>query len=68
MVEGEVDLRGVQGIDAAIRNGFSAIRATFEIDAHAWAENIAAQVSQTQKRSAVFDILSIPTNVCVSLA
>ncbi len=68
IVEGDVDVRGILGMDADIRNGFSAIRATFKIDAEASAEEIAALVSQSQKRSAVFDILTNPTNVHVSVA
>ena len=68
IVEGDVDVRGILGMDADIRNGFSAIRATFDIDADASAEDIAALVSQSQKRSAVFDILTNPTNVNVSVA
>ncbi|SLN31783.1 OsmC-like protein [Roseovarius litorisediminis] len=68
IVEGDVDVRGILGMDPDIRNGFSAIRATFDIDADASAEDIAALVSQSQKRSAVFDILTNPTNVHVSVA
>lgn len=67
IVEGDIDVRGILGMDADIRNGFSAIRATFDIDADASAEDIAALVAQSQKRSAVFDILTNPTNVQVSV-
>jgi hypothetical protein len=41
---------------------------TFEIDADASQDDIAALVAQSQKRSAVFDILTNPTNVAVSVA
>ena len=58
----------VLGIDADVRNGFSEIRVTFDIDADASAEDIAAVVAQSQKRSAVFDIITNPTNVRVSVA
>ena len=56
------------GIDADVRNGFSEIRVRFEIDADASADEIAAVVAQSQRRSAVFDIITNPTNVRVSVA
>ena len=34
-VEGDMDLQGILGIDADVRNGFSAIRVTFDVDADA---------------------------------
>ncbi|WP_092066857.1 OsmC family protein [Poseidonocella pacifica] len=67
-VEGDVDVRGILGMDAEIRNGFSAIRVSFEIDADASPDDIRALVAQSQKRSAMFDILTNPTNVAVSVA
>lgn len=67
-VEGDMDISGVLGIDADVRNGFSAIRVTFEIDADASATDIAALVAQSQKRSAVFDIVTNPSNVTVTVA
>jgi len=66
-VEGDMDIYGILGIDADVRNGFSAIRVSFEIDADASQEEIAAVVAQSQKRSAVFDIITNPTNVHVSV-
>lgn len=67
-VEGDIDVRGILGMDPEIRNGFSAIRVTFEIDADASDEDIRALVAQSQKRSAMFDILTNPTNVAVRVA
>ena len=66
-VEGDVDLRGILGIDADVRLGFNEIRVSFDIDADASDEDIAALVSQAQKRSAVFDVITNPTNVRVSV-
>ena len=40
---------------------------SYEIDADASRDDIAAVVAQSQKRSAVFDILTNPTNVQVSV-
>ena len=67
-VEGDIDVRGILGMDADIRNGFSAIRVSFDIDADATPDEIRAVVAQSQKRSAVFDILTNPTNVNVTVA
>jgi len=66
-VEGDMDLAGILGVDADVRNGFSAIRVSFEIDADAKPDEIAALVAQSQKRSAVFDIVTNPTNVHVTV-
>jgi len=66
-VEGDMDLQGILGIDDDVRNGFGAIRVHFDIDADASAEDIKALVAQSQKRSAVFDAVTNPTNVFVSV-
>ncbi len=68
LAEGDMDVRGILGMDPEIRNGFSAIRVRFEIDADASPEDIAALVAQSQKRSAVFDMLCNPVQVAVSVA
>jgi hypothetical protein len=39
----------------------------YDIDADADADDIAAIVAQSQKRSAVFDIITNPTNVFVTV-
>ncbi len=65
IVEGSMDLAGILGIDPDVRNGFDDVKVTFEIDADATREEIEALVAQSQKRSAVFDIITNPTNVAV---
>lgn len=67
ILEADMDLYGILGIDSDVRNGFSAVRVTFDIDADAKDEDIRAIVAQSQKRSAVFDILANPTNVVVDV-
>ena len=67
-VEGEHDIRGILGADSDVRNGFNDVKVTFHIDADASREDIEALVAQSQKRSAVFDALTNPTNVTVELA
>jgi uncharacterized OsmC-like protein len=67
-VEGGMDIQGILGVDADVRNGFDDIKVKFAIDADASREDIEALVAQSQKRSAVFDILASPTNVTVTVA
>jgi uncharacterized OsmC-like protein len=64
-IEGDMDLQGILGIDEEVRNGFSGITVKYEIDADAKREDIEALVAQSQKRSAVYDIVTSPTNVTV---
>ena len=64
-IEGDMDIQGILGIDDEVRNGFEGIRITYDIDADASREDIEAVVAQSQKRSAVYDIVTNPTNVTV---
>ena len=67
-VEGHHDVRGILGADSDVRNGFNDIKVTFKIDADASEQEIEALVAQSQKRSAVFDALSNPTEIAVEVA
>jgi uncharacterized OsmC-like protein len=67
-VEGNHDIRGILGVDSDVRNGFNDVKVTFSIDADASKEEIEALVAQSQKRSAVFDALTNPTEVTVEVA
>jgi uncharacterized OsmC-like protein len=66
-IEGEMDVRGILGMDSDVRNGFSNIKVTYDIDADASDDDIKALVAQSQKRSAVFDIITNPTDVTVQV-
>jgi len=67
-IEAEMDLHGILGADSDVRNGFSGVKVHYEIDADASPDEIKALVAQSQKRSAVYDILTNPTNVSVTVA
>ena len=67
-VEGDMDLAGILGIDSDVRNGFSGIRVRYEIDADATKAELEGVVAQSQKRSAVFDVIANPTAVVVEVA
>ena len=66
-VAGNHDIRGILGADTDVRNGFNDVKVTFNIDADASAQEIEALVAQSQKRSAVFDALTNPTDVTVEV-
>jgi uncharacterized OsmC-like protein len=66
-LEGDMDVRGILGVDPEVRNGFSRIKVRYAIDADASPEDIEALVAQSQKRSAVYDIVTNPTNVVVEV-
>jgi len=66
-LEGDMDVQGILGIDSDVRNGFGEIRVTFDIDADATPDEIKAIVAQSQKRSAVYDVVTNPTNVRVDV-
>lgn len=64
-IEGDMDIQGILGIDDEVRNGFNGITVEYEIDADASHADLEALVAQSQKRSAVYDIVTNPTNVTV---
>ena len=66
-VEGAMDVRGILGMDTDVRNGFSSITVSYKIDADATPDEIKALVAQSQKRSAVYDIITNPTDVRVEV-
>ena len=66
-LEAGMDIQGILGIDSDVRNGFDGIKIHYDIDADASDDDIKAIVAQSQKRSAVFDIVTNPTNVTVDV-
>ncbi len=66
-LEGGMDIQGILGMDSDVRNGFDGIKVHYTIDADASDDDIKALVAQSQKRSAVFDIVTNPTNVTVDV-
>ena len=66
-LEGKMDIRGILGMDSDVRNGYDDIKVTFKIDADASKPDIEAIVAQSQKRSAVYDVITNPVNVTVEV-
>ena len=67
-VEGDIDLLGILGLSAAVRHGYRQIRVSFEIEGDASAEQLAALVEQSRRRSAVYDVLVNGTEVVIDVA
>jgi uncharacterized OsmC-like protein len=67
VVEADHDVRGILGADPDVRNGFDNVRVRYAIDADASRADIEAIVAQSQKRSAVYDMLTNPTVVQVEV-
>jgi uncharacterized OsmC-like protein len=66
-MRGDIDVRGLLGIDASVRNGYGQISMDLEIDADASAEQIEALVAGSRDHSAVFDIVSNPTPISITV-
>ena len=64
-----MDIAGILGADPEVRNGFSDVRVNYQIEADDASEaDLEALVAQSQKVSAVFDIMTNPTNVTVNVS
>src|SRR5579859_7264165 len=57
-IEGEMNILGILGADPGVRNGFEGVTVRFLIDADASRDDLEALLAQSQKRSAVFDIVT----------
>lgn len=66
-LSGDLDLHGFLGIDESIRNGYEKIQVNFRIKSNAPEEKLRELVGLAQKRSPVFDIISHPTPVEVTM-
>ena len=64
---GDLNLHGFLGMDENTRNGYEKIKVEFKIRADAPKEKLQELVQLAQNRSPVFDIVSHPTPVEVSL-
>ena len=65
MVSADIDVRGVLGVDPAVRKGFSDVTIEFDIDADCDDDQKDMLLAGATKYSAVFDMLANPTEVTV---
>ena len=66
-LSGDLDIQGLLGMSEKVRNGYEKIKVTFKVKSDASEEKIMELVDLAQKRSPVFDIISHPTPIEVSL-
>ena len=66
-VEGDIDLLGILGLSDRVRNGYQAIRVSFQISGDAPEEVLRSLIDQSRNRSAVYDVLTngVPVSVDV---
>ena len=70
LMSGLANIAAARGIDDAVRNGYQAIRVTFHVDGDAASEQLAALVTHSRSRSAVFDVVTngVPVTLDVATA
>jgi uncharacterized OsmC-like protein len=66
-LSGDLDLHGFLGLDENVRNGYKKIKVTFKIKSDAPEQKLRQLVELAQNRSPVFDIVSHPTPVEVTM-
>ena len=67
ILEGNIDTRGAMGLSKQVRNGYENIKVSFRVKSSGPKEKIKELIEVAQKRSPVFDIISNPTPIVVTL-
>ncbi len=66
-VEGDIDLMGILGLSAEVRNGYRQIRVNVEVEGDASPEELVALLEQSRRRSAVYDVLVNGTDIVLDV-
>jgi uncharacterized OsmC-like protein len=66
-VSGDIDLTGILGLNAEVRNGYQNITVQFSVEGDAPAEQLRALVEQSRARSAVYDIITNQVPVTIEV-
>lgn len=66
-LEGGIDIRGILGLSDQVRNGYEQIQVDFTIEGDAPPEKLREIVEQSRSRSAVYDIITNPTPVKMTI-
>jgi uncharacterized OsmC-like protein len=67
-VEGDIDLLGILGLSAEVRNGYRQIRVHLDVEGDASPEELDALVERSRLRSAVYDVLTNGTDVSIDVS
>jgi uncharacterized OsmC-like protein len=67
-VSGDIDLNGIFGLNARVRNGYQHVTVDFVVKGDASAEKLTELVEQSRSRSAVYDVItnSVPVTINVT--
>ncbi len=65
VARGNMDVRGILGIDPDVRNGFLSIEVEVDVEGDAPKADLDALIAASAKRSAVFDVVTAPTPATV---
>lgn len=68
VVEGDIDLQGVLGLDDEVRNGYEGIRVHYTVKGDAPDDVLRGLVERSRARSAVYDVLTGRTPVSIEVA
>ncbi|TDO45955.1 putative OsmC-like protein [Kribbella sp. VKM Ac-2527] len=66
-VSGDIDLNGILGLDPEVRNGYQNITVRFTVKGDAPADKLRDLVTQSQSRSAVYDIITNQVPVTIEV-
>ena len=66
-VTGDIDLNGILGLNADVRNGYEKITVRFTIKGDAPAEKLREIVEQSRARSAVYDVITNGVPVAIEV-
>jgi uncharacterized OsmC-like protein len=68
-VSGDIDLNGILGLDADVRNGYQQINVRFTVKGDAPADVLRDLVEQSRMRSAVYDVITngVPVSIDVDV-
>jgi uncharacterized OsmC-like protein len=66
-ITGDIDLNGILGLNAEVRNGYQNITVRFTVKGDAPAEKLRQLVEQSRARSAVFDVITNGVPVAIEI-
>jgi uncharacterized OsmC-like protein len=66
-VTGDIDLNGILGLDAGVRNGYQRITVHFTIKGDAPSEKLRELLEQSRARSAVYDVITNQVPVTIEV-
>jgi uncharacterized OsmC-like protein len=68
-IAGDIDVNGLLGLDASVRNGYQQVTVKFQVSGDADAETLRSIVDRSRDRSAVYDVITntVPVSIEVDV-